>query len=70
MIGEVRKIDPFDPAATATTIATGLAGVNPITFNDQGRLFVALDFFGSAGYMNLIQMVCSPTSDLRRLGHI
>ena len=53
MIGEVRKIDPFDPAATATTIATGLAGVNPITFNDQGRLFVALDFFGSAGLYEL-----------------
>jgi streptogramin lyase len=53
MIGEVRKIDPLDRAATASTIATGLPGVNPITFNDHGRLFVALDFFGFAGLYEL-----------------
>jgi DNA-binding beta-propeller fold protein YncE len=47
--GEVRKINPADPDAMAVTIASGLPGVNPITFSDDGRLFVALDFMGAAG---------------------
>jgi len=47
--GEVRKINPFDPNSTAITIGTIYPGVNPITFHDDGRLFVALDFYGYAG---------------------
>jgi len=58
--GEVRKINPFDPNSTAITIGTIFPGVNPITFHDDGRLYVALDFFGYAG---LYQVDPSGTTD-------
>ena len=44
MVGEVAKLAPD---GTKTVIASGLPGVNPITFSDDGRLFVARDFWGT-----------------------
>jgi sugar lactone lactonase YvrE len=46
MTGEVGRLTP-DGTATSQKVALG---VNPITFSDDGRLFVALDFFGDAFY--------------------
>lgn len=46
MSGEVGRLAP-NGTATSQKVA---AGVNPITFSDDGRLFVALDFFGDAFY--------------------
>jgi sugar lactone lactonase YvrE len=45
-IGEVGRIGP-DGVKTSQIVAPG---VNPITFSDDGRLFVALDFLGDALY--------------------
>ena len=44
--GEVGRIDP-DGTKRSQMVAPG---VNPITFSDDGRLFVALDFFGDGLY--------------------
>lgn len=60
--GEVRKIDPFDPNSIASTIATIYPGVNPITFHDDGRLFVALDFYGYAGLYQVDPSGATPPS--------
>lgn len=38
------------PDGTVTSIADLGPGVNPITFSDDGRLFVALDFYGKGLY--------------------
>jgi len=38
------------PDGTKSTVAKLPPGVNPITFSDNGRLFVALDFLGDALY--------------------
>jgi sugar lactone lactonase YvrE len=46
MTGEVGKLTPLG-ANTSQLVAMG---VNPITFSEDGRLFVALDFFGDALY--------------------
>lgn len=46
MTGEVGRLAP-DGTATSQQVALG---VNPITFSDDGRLFVALDFLGDALY--------------------
>ena len=60
--GEVRKIDPFDPNGMAGIIATIFPGVNPITFHDDGRLFVALDFYGYAGLYQVDPTGATPPS--------
>ena len=44
--GEVGRLSP-DGTKTGQSVALG---VNPITFSDDGRLFVALDFLGDALY--------------------
>lgn len=46
LTGEVRRLAP-DGAMSRQQVALG---VNPITFSADGRLFVALDFFGDAFY--------------------
>jgi sugar lactone lactonase YvrE len=46
MIGEVGRLTPGG-VVTKQFVAVG---VNPITFSDDGRLFVALDFMGDAIY--------------------
>jgi sugar lactone lactonase YvrE len=46
LTGEVGRLSP-DGTNTGQTVAPG---VNPITFSDDGRLFVALDFLGDALY--------------------
>ena len=43
------KVGRLSPDGTLTTQAVS-PGVNPITFSDDGRLFVALDFFGDGLY--------------------
>jgi sugar lactone lactonase YvrE len=43
LTGEVGKLSPD---GTKSTLAKLPPGVNPITFSDDGRLFVALDFLG------------------------
>lgn len=45
--GEVGRIDPD---GSHSTVANLPLGVNPITFSDDGRLFVGLAFFGDALY--------------------
>jgi sugar lactone lactonase YvrE len=47
LTGEVAKITPD---GTKVTVAQGLSGANPITFSDDGRLFVARDFMGDGLY--------------------
>jgi sugar lactone lactonase YvrE len=44
--GEVGRLTPD---GVKTTVGQVFPGVNPITFSDDGRLFVAHDFFGNAG---------------------
>ena len=44
--GEVGRLSPDGTKITAGQV---LPGVNPITFSDDNRLFVAHDFFGNAG---------------------
>lgn len=46
LTGEVGRLSP-DGIKTSQLVARG---VNPITFSDDGRLFVALDFLGDAFY--------------------
>jgi len=46
LTGEVGRLSP-DGTKTGQSVALG---VNPITFSDDGRLFVALDFWGDALY--------------------
>ncbi len=46
LTGEVGRLSP-DGVKTSQSVALG---VNPITFSDDGRLFVALDFVGDALY--------------------
>lgn len=47
MTGEVGKLTPD---GKKVTVAQGLMGANPITFSDDGRLFVARDFMGEGLY--------------------
>jgi sugar lactone lactonase YvrE len=48
--GEVGRLAPD---GTKTTAGQVFPGVNPITFSDDGRLFVAHDFFGFAGLFEI-----------------
>lgn len=48
--GEVGRLAPD---GTKTTVGQVFPGVNPITFSDDGRLFVAHDFFGFAGLFEI-----------------
>jgi sugar lactone lactonase YvrE len=48
--GEVGRLTPD---GVKTTIGQVYPGVNPITFSDDSRLFVAHDFFGSAGLFEI-----------------
>jgi sugar lactone lactonase YvrE len=47
MVGEVAKLNPD---GSKTVIVSGMPGVDPITFSDNGRLFVAVDFYGTGLY--------------------
>jgi len=47
LTGEVGKLSPD---GVKSTVAKLPPGVNPITFSDDGRLFVALDFLGDGLY--------------------
>ncbi len=47
LTGEVGRLDPGETTPVKQSFAPG---VNPIAFNDEGRLFVALDFQGDGLY--------------------
>jgi sugar lactone lactonase YvrE len=66
MTGEVGRLAPD---GTATSQIVGL-GVNPITFSDDGRLFVALDFFGDAFYELDPALVAPPRLLAEQLGFL
>jgi sugar lactone lactonase YvrE len=66
MTGEVGRLAPD---GTATSQKVGL-GVNPITFSDDGRLFVALDFFGDAFYELDPALVAPPRLLAEQLGFL
>jgi sugar lactone lactonase YvrE len=62
--GEVGRLDP-DGVKTGQMIAPG---VNPITFSDDGRLFVALDFYGDGLYELDPDLVEPPRLIIETLG--
>ena len=64
--GEVGRLQP-DGTLTKQFVAPG---VNPITFSDSGRLFVALDFLGDALYELDPNLVGSPSLLLSDLGFL
>ncbi|MGV7225223.1 MAG: hypothetical protein ACQ9MH_27380 [Nitrospinales bacterium] len=62
--GEVGRLTP-QGAITSQSVAFG---VNPITFSDDGRLFVALNFFGDALYELDPNLVKPPRLIIQNLG--
>jgi len=62
--GEVGRISP-DGITTKQRVA---GGVNPITFSDDGRLFVGLAFFGDALYEVDPDLIESPRLIAEKLG--
>jgi sugar lactone lactonase YvrE len=66
MTGEVVRLAP-DGTVTKQQIALG---VNPITFSDDGRLFVALDFMGDALYELDPELVAPPRLLAEKLGFL
>jgi sugar lactone lactonase YvrE len=66
MTGEVGRLAP-DGTVTSQMVALG---VNPITFSDDGRLFVALDFFGDAFYELDPALVAPPRLLAEQLGFL
>ncbi|MEZ4736636.1 MAG: hypothetical protein R3E79_56865 [Caldilineaceae bacterium] len=66
MTGEVGRLAP-DGTVTKQQIALG---VNPITFSDDGRLFVALDFMGDALYELDPALVAPPRLLAEKLGFL
>jgi len=66
MTGEVGRLAP-DGTVTTQQIALG---VNPITFSDDGRLFVALDFMGDALYELDPALVAPPRLLAEKLGFL
>ncbi len=63
-IGEVGRLSP-DGVKSSQKVAPG---VNPITFSDNGRLFVALDFLGDALYELDPDFVAPPRLIAENLG--
>jgi sugar lactone lactonase YvrE len=63
--GEVGRLAPD---GTHSTVANLPLGVNPITFSDDGRLFVALDFMGDALYELYLDGVTPPRLIASNLG--
>jgi sugar lactone lactonase YvrE len=59
--GEVGRLAPN---GDKTTIGQVYPGVNPITFSDENRLFVAHDFFGSAGLYEIDPDGANPPTEL------
>lgn len=59
--GEVGRLSPDGTKITAGQV---FPGVNPITFADDGRLFVAHDFFGFAGLYEIDPDGVNPPSEL------
>ncbi len=62
--GEVGRLTP-DGVTTSQLVAPG---VNPITFSDDGRLFVACDFYGDGLYELDPEMVETPQVLIETLG--
>jgi sugar lactone lactonase YvrE len=66
LTGEVGRLSP-DGTKTSQTVALGL---DPITFSDDGRLFVALDFLGDALYEVDPDLVDPPRLIAENLGFL
>ncbi len=66
---ETGFVGRMKPTGEVTTQFVGL-GVNPITFSDDGRLFVALDFFGDGLYELDPELVDPPTVIFPQLGFL
>lgn len=66
LAGEVGRLSP-DGVVTNQPVALG---VNPITFSDDGRLFVALDFLGDALYELDPDLVEPPRLIVENLGFL
>jgi sugar lactone lactonase YvrE len=66
LTGEVGRLSP-DGVKTSQKVALG---VNPITFSDDGRLFVALDFLGDALYEVDPELVEPPRLIAENLGFL
>jgi sugar lactone lactonase YvrE len=66
LAGEVGRLSP-DGVTTSQPVALG---VNPITFSDDGRLFVALDFLGDALYELDPDLVDPPRLIAENLGFL
>jgi sugar lactone lactonase YvrE len=64
LTGEVGRLSP-DGTKTGQTVALG---IDAITFSDDGRLFVALDFLGDALYEIDPDLVASPRLIAKDLG--
>jgi streptogramin lyase len=65
MTGEVGRLAPD---GTHSTVANLPLGVNAITFSDDGRLFVALDFMGDALYEVYLDGTTEPRLIASNLG--
>ena len=59
--GEVGRLSPD---GVKTTVGIVAPGVNPITFSDDGRLFVAHDFFGVSGLYEIDPSGLNPPVEL------
>jgi sugar lactone lactonase YvrE len=66
IVGEVGRLAPNG----VNTNQSVSAGVNPITFSDQGHLFVALDFFGDELYELDPDLVKPPRLVTKDLGFL
>jgi sugar lactone lactonase YvrE len=66
LTGEVGRLSP-DGTKTGQTVALG---VNPITFSDDGRLFVALDLLGDALYELDPDLIDPPRLIAENLGYM
>ena len=66
MTGEVGRLSP-DGVKTGQMV---VPGVNPITFSDDGRLFVALDFLGDALYEVDPELINPPRLIVENLGFL
>lgn len=66
IVGEIGRLTP-NGVNTSQSVA---AGVNPITFSDHGRMFVALDFFGDELYELDPDLVKPPRLIAKDLGFL
>jgi sugar lactone lactonase YvrE len=64
------RVGKLAPDGTQSLVAQLPPGANPITFSDDGRLFVGLDFLGDALYEVYLDGVTPPRLILENLGFL